>query len=178
MTNLEMVEALREKASVSYEEARDALEAANWDLLDAILMLEKEGRVHESSARYSTRQEAEEEAEAKPRSSHNLRSAMRLLGNTLRRLIRIGNENALVVSRHGEEMFSLPVTVCVLLLFCSVWTVLIVMAVSLFFGVRYHFRGPHLGKDSINSAMDRAADAVENVRDELHRQENDASQSK
>ena len=37
MTNLEMVETLREKANVSYEEAKAALEASNWDLLDAIL---------------------------------------------------------------------------------------------------------------------------------------------
>ena len=55
MTNFEMVETLREKANVTYEEARDALEAANWDLLDAMLLLEKEGKVPESSASFSTR---------------------------------------------------------------------------------------------------------------------------
>ena len=45
MTNLEMVETLREKANVSYEEAKTALEASNWDLLDAILLLESEGKI-------------------------------------------------------------------------------------------------------------------------------------
>ena len=37
MTNYEMVELLRQKANVSYEEAKATLEAANWDLLDAIV---------------------------------------------------------------------------------------------------------------------------------------------
>ena len=47
MDHLEMVEKLRAKANVSYEEARDALEACDWDLLDALLMLESEGRLNE-----------------------------------------------------------------------------------------------------------------------------------
>lgn len=178
MTNFEMVETLREKANVSYEEAKDALEAANWDLLDAILLLEKEGKVSESSAAYSTRPEAEEEVKSGHRGPGGLRSAMRYLGCALRKLLRIGNDNSLMVSRHGEELFSLPVTVCAILLICSVWTVLIVMAASLFFGVRYSFRGPNLGKDSINHAMDRAADAAESVKEELRKQENGSDEAK
>ena len=44
MDHLEMTETLREKAGVSYEEAREALERNNWDLLGAIVDLEKQGR--------------------------------------------------------------------------------------------------------------------------------------
>lgn len=55
MDHLEMVEKLRAKANVSYEEARDALEACDWDLLDALLMLESEGRLNEEKqAEYTT----------------------------------------------------------------------------------------------------------------------------
>ena len=46
MDHLEMVEKLREKANVSYEEASAALEKCNWDLLDALLLLESEGKLH------------------------------------------------------------------------------------------------------------------------------------
>ncbi|MBQ6716870.1 MAG: hypothetical protein IJN21_10165 [Clostridia bacterium] len=42
MTRLEMVEKIREKTGATYEEAREALEKANWDMLDAIVSLEKE----------------------------------------------------------------------------------------------------------------------------------------
>ena len=40
---LEQVEQLRAHAAVSYEEARRALEACDGDLLDALILLEREG---------------------------------------------------------------------------------------------------------------------------------------
>ena len=60
MDHFEMVEKLREKANVTYEEAKDALEASDWDLLDALLMLESKGRLQEmESEAYSTRQDTD-----------------------------------------------------------------------------------------------------------------------
>ena len=43
MDHLEMVEKLAQKAGVSYEDAKMALEACNWDMLDALVYLEKLG---------------------------------------------------------------------------------------------------------------------------------------
>ena len=43
MITLEQVEKLREKANVSYDEAKAALEAANGDMLEALINLEKQG---------------------------------------------------------------------------------------------------------------------------------------
>ena len=45
MDDLEKVERLRERADVSYEEAKKALEECNVDLLDAMVYLEKQGKV-------------------------------------------------------------------------------------------------------------------------------------
>ena len=45
MDELEKVEKLRERANVSYEEAKEALEKSNGDLLDAIVYLERQGKV-------------------------------------------------------------------------------------------------------------------------------------
>ena len=45
MDEFEKVEKLREKANVSYEEARDALRASDGDILDAMVYLEKLGKV-------------------------------------------------------------------------------------------------------------------------------------
>lgn len=169
MTNFEMVELLRQKANISYEEAKTALELANWDLLDAMLVLEREGKVSGAGGSYSTRsaEEAPDAKERKHRDSDGVRGALRWLGRTLTKLIHIGNENHLVVRRKGEELFSLPVTVCVVLLMCSVGTVLFAMVLGLFCGLRYSFRGPNLGKESINNAMDRAAEVAENVKEEI-----------
>ncbi len=46
MDNFEKVEKLREHANVTYEEAKQALENSNWDILDAMIYLEQGGKVH------------------------------------------------------------------------------------------------------------------------------------
>ena len=44
MDNFEKVERLVEKANVSFEDAKAALDEANGDLLDAMIILEKRGK--------------------------------------------------------------------------------------------------------------------------------------
>ena len=45
MSAIEQVEKLKEKANVSYEDAKAALEAASGDMLDAMIYLERQGKV-------------------------------------------------------------------------------------------------------------------------------------
>ena len=48
MENFEKVEKLREKTGVSYEDAKKVLEENNYDMLDAIIELERQGKVAEA----------------------------------------------------------------------------------------------------------------------------------
>lgn len=57
MITLEQVELLRSKADVTYEESRQALEATGGDLLDAIVLLEIQGKVRPPKVAASTRSE-------------------------------------------------------------------------------------------------------------------------
>ena len=43
----------------------------------------------------------------------------------------------------------------------------ILLVIGLFTGFRYAFNGPELGKDSVNSAMNKAAEVAEKVKDEV-----------
>ena len=55
---LELVEQLRKRADVSYEEARAVLEETGGDLLEALILLDQRGKIRSDggqSARYSTR---------------------------------------------------------------------------------------------------------------------------
>ena len=49
MENLKLVEKLKDKAKISYEEAKEILEANNWDILDAIIYLEEKGKIKRPS---------------------------------------------------------------------------------------------------------------------------------
>ena len=173
MTNQEMIELLRDKAKVSYEEAEDALKRANWDPLDAVLLLEQDEKARLGGGAYSTEDKEEEEEVRRRRKErrHGAREARHWLRQTLRKLLRIGNANSFVVTRDDREQFSLSVTAFALLLIFAFWFVAVVMVVGLFCGLRYSFRGPNLGKQVINDAMNRAADMAENVKEDLMREE-------
>src|SRR5690554_4120945 len=45
MVDFEQVQKLRERANISYEEAKKALEEANGDMLEAVINLEKQNRI-------------------------------------------------------------------------------------------------------------------------------------
>ena len=56
MDNLKKVEKLMERADVSYEEAKAVLEECDWDVLEAVVKLESQGKLKKnaSTASYST----------------------------------------------------------------------------------------------------------------------------
>ena len=62
MDNYQKVEQLVNKAGCSYEDAKVALEACGWDMLDAVISLEREGKVNKETAE----QKAEEPIEIIP----------------------------------------------------------------------------------------------------------------
>lgn len=160
MDHYEMVEKLRQKANVSYEEAKAALEASDWDILDALVLLEGEGKVkrEQGAAEYTTQEKPVEEKHGNNQSE--FRQGMRKLGRLLARAFQKGNANSFVVSRRGDELISMPVTVLALLLiFCWPFSI-VVLLIGLFVGLRYTFRGPDMGT-RVNDAMNKAADAVQ-----------------
>jgi hypothetical protein len=171
MATLEQVEKLREKTNVSYEEARAALDACNGDLLDALIYLEKQGRVTSPAGGgyYSSQNAAEHmppvvEYRQKERCGSTFGDMMRKFGRFLAKVFGIGNTNFLVAVKNGEELFACPVTALVLLIIFFFWVVVPLFILSLFFGFRYHFRGNELGTENVNKAMDGATSAAEDIK--------------
>lgn len=177
MATLEQVEKLREKANVSYEEAREALDAVGGDLLDALIYLEQQGKVSAPAGGgyYSSANMADHGAPSgEDRQNWNqqcrgtaFRDMMAKFGRFLVKLFRIGNTNFLVATKNGTELFACPVTAVVLLIAFFFWVTVPLLIVSLFFGLHYHFRGSELGTDGVNKVMDGAADAVEDLKKNL-----------
>lgn len=162
MTQYEMTEKLSEKMGVTMEQAKAALEACDWEMLDAALLLEKEKG--ENREAYTTEQAPRAE---EPGKKGDFKGAMKNIGSIIRKVINCGNRNRLVIERKGETIIELPVTVVVLLLIVSFWVTLPLLVVGLFTGFRYSFNGPELGRDSVNSAMDKAAEVAEKVKEEV-----------
>ena len=170
MTHYEMAEKLAEKMNVSLEEAKEALEACDWEMLDAALMLEKAHGAQTNTA-YSTRTEPQEEPSARERAKERRRGVVEGLGGLVRSLFNMGNRNRFEVRKGDELTLELPVTVLVLLLIFAFWVCVPLLVIGLFGGFRYSFSGAELGRESINKAMDKAAEAADKVMDDIRHED-------
>lgn len=164
MDHFEMAEKLSQKAGVSYEEAKLALEKCDWDMLDAMVMLENAGKVQSAptaAAQYTT----QPVAEPMPQQSTGKQefvSGMQKFWNFVCKLFQKGNANSFIISRHGEEIVTMPITVLALLVLILWPASIIFLIIGMFCGMRYRFTGPDFGdNNSINKAMDHAADSVQ-----------------
>ena len=166
MTHYEMAEKLSEKMGVSLEKATEALEACDWELLDAALMLEKEQGAAQQAA-WSSKKEQPEQEDARAKAKQRRRGVVEGLGELVRGAFNLGNRNRFEVRKGDDVVLELPVTVLVLLLVFAFWVCIPLLVIGLFAGYRYAFSGAELGRDSVNSAMDKAAEAVEKVKEEV-----------
>lgn len=168
MDHFEMVEKLRTKANVSYEEAKAALEKSDWDMLDALVLLESEGKVKggPQAKEYTTQEKKEYTWSAKNGSDVRVTvsDTLRKLFSWIKKMFQKGNSNQFVINRKGEELIAMPITVLALLMICFWPFSLVVLFVGLFLGARYSFRGPDINtsvNDFMGKAQDKAASAVE-----------------
>jgi Translation elongation factor Ts len=170
MITLEQVEQLRAKANVSYDEAKEALEAANGDLLDAIIYLEKKGKVTPPAAggSYSSaRQSSDRPVDDKKSDAQNYEN----FGDLLKRfwlfcckVVHKGNVNNFEIHKDGEYKASIPITLLVIIIIFAFWIAVPLIIIGLFFGFRYRFSGPDFKKETVNNAINIAANAAEDIK--------------
>ncbi len=165
MENFEKVEKLREKANVSFEEAKAALEEANWDLLDAMIALEKQGKAEERKETYSTKDDAElmvvDEPEKKEKRGNAFTDKVKALWHK-------SCENNFVVERNDDVIVNIPIWAFILILAFTWHITLVVMVVALFFGCKYSFRGADEMKLA-NNVCDKVSEAADKVKEEYNK---------
>ena len=192
MDNYQKVEQLVNKAGCSYEEAKAALEACEWDMIDAIISLEREGKVKKETVEMSS-QKAEEAEDVIPevtpeviaasgsRSSEDSKADDQSTGsskksekatkrgrNLWNRFKSVMTKNRMVVIKsNGQQLMDIPIFIPVIALIAFFWATLALAVIAMVFGCHFHFEGEDLGKTNINSTMDKATDYAEKVRNDL-----------
>ena len=196
MITIEQVDKLKKRANISYEDAKAALEATEGDLLEAVIYLEREGKIKAPGVRsYHTDGGAFQDEEDKhghyydkghrgdkgkrrhhgsgygydnhdryERRGPTINQQLHYFWKKFCELVKKTNANQFEISRDGAGLLSMPVTLLIVSLVCFFWVTLPLMVIALFLGYRFRFAGPDFGKDTINSVMDHAADAAENIR--------------
>jgi len=142
MDKLEHIERLRQRANVSYEEAKQAYEAADGDLLEALIILEKQGKVKAPAGNgyYSSEKPPTPSGRAHENETDDENSfavGMKKFGKFLLNLIDKGNKTGFEVIYEEKVRAKAPVTILVLLVLFLPWVVIPLGIVGLFFGFRY-----------------------------------------
>lgn len=177
---LEQVDKIRERTNVTYEAAKAALEATGGDMLEAMILLERQGKAppagepdRVTGGFYSTRAGGGQIPEFPPEADarHGEGMAWYEVLQTLWRLLRNCTVNQFEIWRKGQMMTAMPVLVLLLLLIFAMWASGPLLLAGLLIGCRYRFSGPDLGGDPVNAVIEKMHDAVDEavvkVKDEL-----------
>ena len=179
---LEKVELVREKCGVTYEDARDALEACDYDVLDAIVWLERAGKAQTQTASFATSAEpagtvseemtrAQVEYQAQSRKS-KFGEMWDKFRAQVKSIIPAGLTMTFIAERDGQRVLSLPVLFLVLGLLAwgaTLWLLIL----GLFFNFRYHIEGASPVTIDVNDAMDKAANAAESIKSDFAKDEDE-----
>lgn len=170
MTELqnEMVKLLRDKAQVTYKDAKEALETRNWNMLDAMKYLEESGKTTKASSTYSTQKKAEEESTVTNGSKNvNFNEIWEKIKNAAKVVLDVTWKNKVIVSNQTQQLFSCPILILIILLLWKFWVTALLIVIAAFFGVSYATSGPIIGRQSVNQFLDRACMAIHNLKDRL-----------
>ncbi len=142
MEHIEMVERLHEKANISYTDAKNALERSGWDMLEALVLLEREGKIDPltastSSADGDTAYETVTATASKSKKDNGFYDAMNKAGEMLKRLFEDSLSTDFVVKRHGKEIFRLQVLIALILCLCIWEPILIAVVIGMICDCRY-----------------------------------------
>ena len=171
MEMIEKVERLRERADVTYEEAKAALEEAGGDLLDAMVLLECRGKVRgPAQSSYSTeyeeqkdyirvRDKVEQQKKSAPSFTHTVGRLVKTFFSFIRHTV-------FIVTKEDSIIFTMPSWVLVLLLFFFWEAIVPVMVIALFFKVNYSFDGAQNVKRA-NDILGKAGEFAQDVRNEF-----------
>ena len=142
MEHIDMMEKLREKANISLGEAKDVLERADWDMLEALVILEKEGKIQPLTTSVSTVENENTyekvENEIRRQKESRFNRFWEEVTENLKRLVAKCFTCSLVMrSRKTKNVISIPLFIGIILCFVSLNLVALGLLIGLVLGYDY-----------------------------------------
>ncbi|WEV23233.1 ubiquitin [Clostridium perfringens] len=174
MEKLKLVDKLKNKANISYEEAKDALEKSNWDMLEAMLYLEAHGKVQKPSLSIFYTNESKEiynengeEVNLKKDTNENNfenKNSFEGVFEAICKAIDTFNNIFIEIIRNSRVILKIPFTVLIVLLFFAFWIVIPLMIIGLFFNMEFLVSSKKIDVDKINKVFKETSKVVKDVK--------------
>lgn len=177
MEKLKLVDKLKNKANISYEEAKDALEKSNWDMLEAMLYLEAQGKVQKPSlsifytneSKESYNENGEEVNLKEDTNENNFENKNGFEGvfEAICKAIDTCNNIFIEIIRNSRVILKIPFTVLIVLLFFAFWIVIPLMIIGLFFNMEFLVSSKKIDVYKINKVFKETSKVVKDVKDKF-----------
>jgi NACalpha-BTF3-like transcription factor len=151
--NLDQIDLLRERTGASYQDAKEALEKNNFDIVESIVYLEKQGK----SKTYSS-------------ASDNQCAKECGIGTAIKKIIKKCNNTQFIIEKNGVTTLNIPVTLAIILGFIFTPATIVVLAVALLTNHRIKIKGEQ-GEDlKVNSVLNKVSDSVNDAKEKFTEQ--------
>lgn len=178
MDRFEKAQKVCEATGVSFDDARTALDECAYDVLDAIVWLERQGKVDRHTASYTTAtaagagsfademSQAQNDYERATKKGSFSKTLNRIMDG-LRRLCKKGLDTSFVVTRQSRQLVSIPVLVLVILMLLFFWWMVPAIIIGLFFDCKYRFEGFDHAIIDVNDIAERASEGASALKREM-----------
>ena len=158
-----MIKKLMEKAYVTNEEAQEVLEKCNWDLLDAIIYLERNGKVENNET--TTIIEVKEEEQKKEDYSKKKDESYGGIGEVIGRIFKCkGNKNYFEIKKDNEKPIRISLTISIILLILFMPPTVVLLIIGLFCGYKYSVGGPNMNCDGVNDVFEKVSESADTIK--------------
>jgi translation elongation factor EF-Ts len=154
---LEKIDHIRERANVTYTEAKEALEAAGGNMIDAIILLEKENKTHENG--YKNTQQ-EERRENRKQATKN--TADDILDG-FKKILKTLNETRVIMFNEQRVVFDVSMTITLLLAAFAFPLTVAILIIGLLTGQRFKISKQSKVSESLNRFFDKASEVTDDV---------------
>ncbi|MBQ9612951.1 MAG: hypothetical protein IJV14_10250 [Lachnospiraceae bacterium] len=178
MDIFDMAEKIVAKTGVSFEDAKKALEENGNDMLDAVIALERAGKVGQKKTAFYTTDETKETEEdvltgevinrdgTRADSSTTKEKAGRF-AESLKHFCDVLIKCTFQVERKKEELIAVPLLVLILALVFAFQIVVPLLIVGLFLGCHYHFLGVEKVTMDFNEMSAKASQMAQDLKDDF-----------
>lgn len=124
MINLENIDVLKDRANVSYQEAKEALEICDGNLVDALIYLEKSEKIRP------------ERKAAHERFAENSKN----LGEETKKVFSKMNAHRFMIQKNGETFLNIPSILALILILVTFPVSIVLLVLGVVFGFKFRIR--------------------------------------
>jgi len=177
MENHKLIDKLKNETNISYEEAKIALEKSNWDILDAFVYLEENGKVQKPSVsvfytnkykenyiRSMVTNNKDQENNYSNTKKDNIFEGIFI---KVCKIIDTCNNIFFEIKRENKVFLRIPSTVIILLLAFAFWIIIPLYIVGLFFDIEFSLSRKRAEINKINHVLKAISAKVKKIKDKF-----------